>query len=115
VGDLARSACRAPRRYVAGGAAQAVDRRGFSHFGPFEVALPSCGAESLRGGTFVAAAVVTLGAMAIVLGLVLSAYIVFQLEFSLISLLAVDGLAILAAVIGAVCLSRARPPDKGRT
>lgn len=52
------------------------------------------------------AAVVTLGAMAIVLGLVLSVYIVFRWEFSLSSLMAVDGLAILAAVISAVYLSR---------
>ncbi|HEX7238475.1 MAG TPA: hypothetical protein VF405_16020 [Gammaproteobacteria bacterium] len=52
------------------------------------------------------AAAVTLGAMVIVLGPVLSVYIVFQLEFSLISLSAVDGLAVLAAVISAVRLSR---------
>jgi preprotein translocase subunit SecF len=52
------------------------------------------------------AAVVTLGAIAIVLGLVLSVYIAFRWEFSLSSLMAVDGLAILAAVVSAVYLSR---------
>ena len=102
-----------------------------------EVIAPSVGRELLRDGAippilaFVAAViypvvrhgrryafsaiVVTLGAMAIASGLVFSAYFVFQWEFSLISLLAVDGLAILAAVICAVFLSRTRPPDKGRT
>ena len=64
--------------------------------------------SAVRHGTRYAlsAAAVTLGAMAIALGLVLSAYIVFRLEFSLSSLVAVDGLAILAAVIGAVSLPR---------
>jgi len=87
-----------------------------------DIIAPSVGRELLREGAippilaFVVAviysavrhgkryalsvAAVTLGAMAVVLGLVLSAYVVFRLEFSLISLSAVDSLAILAVVIG---------------
>src|SRR6185295_10291560 len=87
-----------------------------------DIIAPSVGRELLREGAiplilaFVVAviysavrhgkryalsvAAVTLGAMAVVLGLVLSAYVVFRLEFSLISLSAVDSLAILAVVTG---------------
>ncbi len=95
-----------------------------------EIIAPSVGRELLRYGAIppilalavavivsairhgrryaLSAVLVILGAMVIVSGLVFSAYLVFQWKFSLISLLTVDSLAILAAVIGAVNLPRIR-------
>ena len=95
-----------------------------------EIIAPSVGRELLREGAipplfaFVCvviyaavrhggryalfAAVATGGVMAIVIGLILSAYAVFQWEFSVTSFLAMDGFAIAVAAIGWALRPRAR-------
>jgi preprotein translocase subunit SecF len=54
-------------------------------------------------------AVINVRNMVIVLGFFLSAYAVFQWEFSLLALTAMDGLAILVTGVGAAHVSRASP------
>jgi preprotein translocase subunit SecF len=84
-------------------------------FGAIPLIL-ACGAIMIRpavryGWRFaLSIAVTNVRNTVIVLGLFLSAYTVFQWEFSLFSLLAMDCLAILVAVIGAIKASRVSAP-----
>jgi hypothetical protein len=63
-----------------------------------------------RGWRFaLSVAVINARNLVIILGLFLSADAVFQWEFSLLALAAMDGLAILVTGVGAVYASRACP------